>query len=82
MLSDGGNIHGWREEPLQHLPLDRLLQDGDLAELIVDVGLVAGDEDKGTPRSAGISATAEIDVEDGGVEITFLRSQQRLLRFG
>ena len=68
---------------LQHIPLDRLLQERHAAEPDIDaVGVVTGDEHK---RHAALfqnlgdridQPVAEIDIEDGRVEMIFPRRRQ------
>ena len=70
-------IRVWREDLLQHIPLDRLLQERHAAETDIDaVGVVTGDEHK---RHAALfqyfgdridEPVAEIDIEDGRVEVS------------
>ena len=68
---------------LQHFPLDRFLQNRDVAKPAVDaVGVVAGNEDerhvapRQNFRDLVDHAVAEIDVEDGGVEVAVLGGLQ------
>src|SRR5579863_2517788 len=80
----GRAIDAGEENPLQHLPFDRLLQDRYVAEPVVDsIGLVAGEEnERNAARREYFGhrighAVAEVDVEDGTVEIALPRGRKR-----
>src|SRR5271167_166792 len=75
------------KDPLQHVALDRFLQDRHAGKPGIDgLGVVAGDEDE---RHAAFrqyfgdridQPVAEIDVEHRGIEVLFTRRGQRLRR--